>query len=77
MQAVLEHPFLKRAVDATQLQLNKIDSKLSTIEQQNAETHQSLESLHGKVDAYRPPMDPLWTRMDTPLGPPYTTRWTP
>ena len=84
MQAVLEHPFLKRAVDATQLQLNTIQQQnaetqqqLSTIEQQNAETHQSLESLHGKVDAYRPPMDPLWTPMDPPLGPSYTTRWTP
>ena len=63
MQAVLEHPFLKRAVDATQLKLNKIE--------------QQMESLHGKVDAYRPPMDPLWTPMDPPLGPSYATRWTP
>ncbi len=52
MQGVLEHPFLKRTVDETPQLLKKI-------EQQNAETHQSLASMHGKVDAYGPPIDPF------------------
>jgi hypothetical protein len=50
MQDVLEHPFLKRAVDATQNQLDSLHCKMDDAKRQNDVTLKSLGSLHCKVD---------------------------